>query len=224
MSPETICAGLPLAVVFTASWAAMVLYADYVVAQFDRFSGYRGQSMTTIGRLLGLPWRAQTQLVFSTLFFGLGALLLALLHWLALLLVGIITLAGFAAMLFADAQRLGGIIAQIPPSQPALPVLRPSLLPVSSMLIGRRGEYKGVEIECVPNMRIGRGKQNNLNLRETSVSRKHAKLRYSQGMWFIQDEDSATGIYLNGQRERARKLNHGDVIKIGSSEFEFREG
>ncbi|MGC1375787.1 MAG: FHA domain-containing protein [Anaerolineales bacterium] len=224
MSSETICLGLPLVAILVAGWVALVSYADYVVAQFDRYAGHRGQSLTTMGRLFGLPWQTSTQLVVSALLFGLGALLLALLHWVVLLLAGIVIMGGFAAMLLADAQRLEMIVAQIPPSKPELPVLRPSLLPVSSVLVGRHGEYQGVEIECVPNMRIGRGVTNNLNLREKSVSRKHARLCYSQGAWFIQDKDSATGVYINGQRERARRLNHGDIIMIGSSEFEFREG
>ena len=223
MSPENVCLGLPLIIALVVGWLALVSYSDYVVAQFGRY-GYQDQSLTSTGRLLGLPWQTQTQLIFPTLLFGIGALFLAFLSWVALLLAGIVILGAFAAMLFADAQKLEGVIARLPPSKPAIPVLRPSPLPVSSMLVGRRGEFRGVEIECVPNMRIGRGNQNNLNLREKAVSRKHAKLRYSQGMWFIQDEDSTTGIYINGQRERARRLNHGDILKIGSSEFEFREG
>jgi hypothetical protein len=224
MTPENICLGLPLVIALMVGWAMLVSYADYVVAQFDRYAGYQGQALTTMGRLLRLPWQTPTQLVFSTLLLGLGAFLLALLHWVALLLVGIVVMGAFSAMLFADFQKLEGMVAHLPPSKPPVPVLMPSALPVSSVLVGRQGEFKGVEIECVPNMRIGRGNQNNLNLREKAVSRKHARLRYSQGMWFIQDENSSTGIYINGRRERARRLNHGDILKIGSSEFEFREG
>jgi len=69
---------------------------------------------------------------------------------------------------------------------------------------------------------IGRGSANDLRLPDKSVSRSHVRLRYAQGSWFIQDQESAIGTYVNGQRVQAGRLNPGDQLKIGSTIFTFR--
>ena len=69
---------------------------------------------------------------------------------------------------------------------------------------------------------IGRGSKNHLQLSDQSVSRSHARLRYAQGSWFIQDQNSAGGIYVNGTPVKATRLKPGDKIEIGEYLFEFR--
>jgi hypothetical protein len=69
---------------------------------------------------------------------------------------------------------------------------------------------------------IGRGSTNQLNIPDRKVSRAHARLRYAQGTWFVQDQNSAIGTYVNGQRVQAGRLNSGDQLKIGDTTFIFR--
>lgn len=69
---------------------------------------------------------------------------------------------------------------------------------------------------------IGRGRENDMQLSDASISRKHARLRYAEGNWFIQDQNSKTGIFVNGKKVQAIRLNSGDHIKIGENTFIFR--
>lgn len=68
---------------------------------------------------------------------------------------------------------------------------------------------------------IGRSSSNQLQLEDPAVSRYHAVLRFSQGMWFLQDTDSSGGTFVNGIRTDATRLNSGDEIAVGSYKFKF---
>lgn len=69
---------------------------------------------------------------------------------------------------------------------------------------------------------IGRASSNQVQLPDPGVSRLHAMLRYSEGGWFIQDEHSRGGVYVNGQKVSAARLNHGDRILVGSTEMIYK--
>lgn len=71
---------------------------------------------------------------------------------------------------------------------------------------------------------IGRSKENDLCLPDTSVSRQHAVLRNAQGSWFLQDQDSSGGSFVNGRREDAIRLADGDEITFGPFVCRFRAG
>ena len=68
---------------------------------------------------------------------------------------------------------------------------------------------------------IGRGRNANLPLADRSVSVQHARLRFAQGAWFLQDQ-SANGTFVNGEQISATRLNAGDEIRIGDTTFIFR--
>jgi hypothetical protein len=69
---------------------------------------------------------------------------------------------------------------------------------------------------------IGRSKECDLHLSDARVSRRHALIRTYQGMWFIQDQGSSGGTFVNGRRVEATRLNPGDRITIGGITFVFR--
>jgi hypothetical protein len=72
---------------------------------------------------------------------------------------------------------------------------------------------------------IGRGRDNDLQLfdPDRNISRVHAQLRFAQDAWFIQDQDSKLGTFVNGKRIKAARLFSGDEIMIGEHIFNFRE-
>jgi hypothetical protein len=70
---------------------------------------------------------------------------------------------------------------------------------------------------------IGRGSQNNLVLPDPMVSRLHARLRFAQGAWFLQDQGSKAGTFVNGVAVQAKRLTPGDQIIIGNSTYIFKE-
>jgi pimeloyl-ACP methyl ester carboxylesterase len=85
------------------------------------------------------------------------------------------------------------------------------------------GGAAGTRVFLHDNYIIGRGRACDLQLSERAVSRQHARLRYSNGEWYIQDMGSDGGVFLNGQKVSAARLTPGDRVRIGASEFEFTE-
>jgi hypothetical protein len=72
-------------------------------------------------------------------------------------------------------------------------------------------------------MGIGRGNDNAIVVSDINASRKHAELRYEEdGSWSIIDLNSMNGTQVNGRRVGSARLNSGDRITIGITDFIFR--
>jgi len=115
------------------------------------------------------------------------------------------------------------------PSVRQKPAARPPLKGRAPHLYGRSGERAGQIIPIAQGeMTIGRSANSQLQLHERSVSRNHAKIIWGRRRVYIQDENSALGTYVNGQRIPSGVpvlLSHGDVIQTGYYQvFEFRIG
>jgi len=90
-------------------------------------------------------------------------------------------------------------------------------------LIIRSGRFAGREFPLgAQGLTIGRGRGNDVQLEGNAVSRRHAVIQSARGQFFLQDQGSTHGTYLNGQRVEAAPLSEGDVIRIGDVELEFR--
>jgi adenylate cyclase len=69
---------------------------------------------------------------------------------------------------------------------------------------------------------VGRAESNDLVLRETSVSRRHAMLSPSlEGSWMVRDLGSANGIFLNGKPVKETALKDSDVLNVGEYSLRF---
>jgi pSer/pThr/pTyr-binding forkhead associated (FHA) protein len=63
---------------------------------------------------------------------------------------------------------------------------------------------------------LGRGQENTIRLDDLSVSRRHARIAYRQGGYWLSDLGSMGGTWVDGARLNApRRLASGDVIDIG---------
>lgn len=71
---------------------------------------------------------------------------------------------------------------------------------------------------------MGRDPGCTLRLADPYVSRRHARLRYAQGVWYIQDLGSKGGTFVNGNAVTATALRDGDRIRVGGAEFVFQGG
>ena len=92
----------------------------------------------------------------------------------------------------------------------------------SAVLVGLNGTYAGYSIPVRDGFVIGSSFACALRLSDPSVSWQHARLRFVNGQWYIQDMKSKSGLYVNGKRVQAVPLNKGNRIRVGSIEFEFR--
>src|SRR6516165_8112732 len=69
---------------------------------------------------------------------------------------------------------------------------------------------------------IGRSSQNDVVVKDSSVSRQHARLELLGGTWYVKDLNSLNGVEVGGKPvldERA--LHHGDEIMVGNTRLLF---
>jgi len=67
---------------------------------------------------------------------------------------------------------------------------------------------------------IGRGKQSDIRIDFSTVSKTHAVLtRYADGSWTITDAESKAGVTVNGRKVDTHPLEEDDVIGIGGLEM-----
>jgi len=70
---------------------------------------------------------------------------------------------------------------------------------------------------------FGRDTSNSIQLADSTASRKHARMRYWQGSWMVEDLGSANGIIFNGERVEKASIKPGDSFKIGETTFSLIE-
>jgi predicted component of type VI protein secretion system len=70
---------------------------------------------------------------------------------------------------------------------------------------------------------IGRGLDNTITLSDPTVSRSHAKIKYNDGTWSIEDTGSANGIFVNHNRVENAVLESGKTYHIGKAALRFIE-
>jgi len=71
--------------------------------------------------------------------------------------------------------------------------------------------------------RIGKGPQNDIILTDPSVSSTHAQITFADGAFTLSDLGSRNGTTVNDATVTApRKLQHGDLIKMGHCTLTFR--
>ncbi len=111
-----------------------------------------------------------------------------------------------------------------PPPQ-APPVFEPLESPAQTggaLLQVTHGQAQKSFYALWDNLSIGRSATNQIILNNSAISRQHALIRYVQGMWFIQDQNSTGGTYVNGERVQGCRLNPGDQVTIGDITFVFK--
>jgi len=110
-------------------------------------------------------------------------------------------------MIFSNSERVRGAVEQSRARR------RPKALLVIS---GRR--------LLVPpgGAEVGRSRDCDIVLDDSSISRRHAELRPNGSAWTIEDLDSTNGVRVNGaQVHGSQQLRAGDRIEMGSTEILF---
>jgi hypothetical protein len=69
---------------------------------------------------------------------------------------------------------------------------------------------------------IGSVAGNTVLLTDTGVSRKHVGIKRVDAGYELADLGSTNGVYVNGEKVARRKLEVGDVIRVGTTEIVFR--
>ncbi len=71
-------------------------------------------------------------------------------------------------------------------------------------------------------MTIGRNADNDVVIPETTVSGSHAAIVNEGGNWFIVDNNSTNGTFVNGTKVSKQRLNNGDMIKLGGANLKVQ--
>ncbi|GAC1652615.1 MAG: hypothetical protein NVS4B3_14950 [Gemmatimonadaceae bacterium] len=125
----------------------------------------------------------------------------------------------------ANASRSPSIATTLPGEKPgllAIPAQLPTLLATLEVL--NEGPGKGTRIRLErPIVHLGRGPQNDVVLRDESVSGSHATLRQTDGAWLVTDGGSTNGTYVDGDRIRGEhRLSGPAELRFGNVKLLFR--
>ncbi|MGC8793925.1 MAG: SpoIIE family protein phosphatase [Bryobacteraceae bacterium] len=91
----------------------------------------------------------------------------------------------------------------------------PASLPAALLVVkGPTGDRFQTPVHPLP-FHIGRLAENHLSLRDSRISRRHARIVFEQGAYVIEDLNSRHGLYVNGARVARHPLRHGDRIGFG---------
>jgi sigma-B regulation protein RsbU (phosphoserine phosphatase) len=84
----------------------------------------------------------------------------------------------------------------------------------SLIVIDPNGQRTRIEIKPLP-FKIGRQADNQLILRDSRASRRHAQIVVEDGQYIIEDAESRHGVFVNGERIERQHLNNSDRIEFG---------
>jgi len=68
---------------------------------------------------------------------------------------------------------------------------------------------------------IGRGKRNDLTIKDRAISREHCRLDYDGEFFWLVDKASHNGTIVNGKPITRCMLFDGDVIQVGHTHMTF---
>ena len=115
-----------------------------------------------------------------------------------------LVLIALAVLLFMtrQASRRTGAIKVAPPGE----------------LVGLEGPLKGKRFRMhKAEMLIGRGSDNDVQVNEDGVSRRHASIRFEDGTFYLSDIGSQNGVWITGQRVWQSDIRYGDQFRVGES-------
>jgi hypothetical protein len=118
------------------------------------------------------------------------------------------------------------------PSNPAPAAARKTVLlsekrkaPVVGWLVAMSGDQKGEDFRLRDGQNLlGSAPDNEIVLRDSTISGKHASIRYKDQKFFVTDLDSTNGTYLNGDADpiAREELKDNDVLRVGDVTLKFK--
>ena len=88
----------------------------------------------------------------------------------------------------------------------------------------RTGSMAGQSIPLRPGVTsIGRAENNDIVMEDTTISRRHARISYREGQYFIEDEGSVSGTLVEGAGATQTPLTPGATLKLGGTEMVFTQ-
>jgi hypothetical protein len=100
------------------------------------------------------------------------------------------------------------------------------LAPGTALLVVRQGPAAGSSYRLDRDVTmIGRHPDSEVFLDDITVSRRHVRVRrYNGDEFFVDDQGSLNGTYVNRERVESRVLRNGDEVQVGRYRFTFVQG
>ncbi|MBV70048.1 MAG: hypothetical protein CMH52_01740 [Myxococcales bacterium] len=83
------------------------------------------------------------------------------------------------------------------------------------------GSKQDIALDKKSKATIGRHPQCTLFVNQPSVSRRHARVWFETGAWYVEDLKSSNGTFVNNQRVEKESLNEGDEVRCGDFKVTF---
>jgi pSer/pThr/pTyr-binding forkhead associated (FHA) protein len=124
---------------------------------------------------------------------------------------------GFVALLYLALMRFAGtLLKDLRSAEQAQLASRSGIGRLSVLESPADEPPAGSTIALGPINSIGRNVNNTIYVEDDFVSTNHAMLTFRGRSWFIEDQGSTNGTYVNGHRiERPVALSFGDELTIG---------
>ena len=84
------------------------------------------------------------------------------------------------------------------------------------------GNNSVVHVISQPRVSVGRSSGNDLQIRETYISRHHASILIGPDNAIVEDAGSSNGVFLNDRRVRRELLRDGDIVAFGKARFRYQ--
>jgi phosphoserine phosphatase RsbU/P len=95
--------------------------------------------------------------------------------------------------------------------------LVPAAGPASFVVVDPNGRRKRVPVDPIPFL-IGRQPESHLILRDSRVSRSHARIVVENGVYVVEDTGSRHGTFVNGTRVQRKVLENTDRVEFGAQD------
>ena len=124
---------------------------------------------------------------------------------------------GFVALLYLVLMRFAGtLLKDLRSAEQAQLASRSGIGRLSVLESPADEPPSGSTIALGPINSIGRNVNNTIYVEDDFVSTNHAMLTFRGRSWFVEDQGSTNGTYVNGHRiERPVALSFGDELTIG---------
>lgn len=93
--------------------------------------------------------------------------------------------------------------------------------PIAARLVGLSGKVAGDVIDLAHETTFGRTRGNDVVLQSSSVSKRHARVLFTNNAFVVVDLGSSNGTMVNGDRIMNHTLVDGDRIGVGEAEYRF---
>lgn len=95
--------------------------------------------------------------------------------------------------------------------------------PVVGWFVAMSGDQKGEDFRLHEGKNtVGGSPDNQVVLRDTTVSGQHASLRYEDGKFILTDLDSSNKTYVNDKKIAQEELKDNDMVRFGEVVVKFK--